>query len=283
MIIDKLYNEVEKKGSICVGLDTDISYIPKKYFEDNKVLSDVIFEFNKDIIDSTKDLVAIYKLQIAYYEKAGIQGLIAYSKTLEYLKSQNILSIGDIKRGDIAATADAYCSAHFEGKFEADFITLSPYMGFDTIEPFMDQIKNNEKGVFVLVRTSNPGAKDIEELRVDEEFVYDKVATGLEAMSAETMGECGYSSIGAVVGGTNPEELQKIRQKYKKLFFLIPGYGAQGGEADVLVGLDENHNGAIVNSSRGIITNHQKHDSDDVKKYSRLAVESMREDLKVGL
>ena len=137
MIIDRLFDEVKKKGNVCVGLDTHLDYIPQGMKDKYSDINELIFQFNKRIIDCTHDIVAIYKLQIAYYEAYGIEGLLAYKRTAEYLKSIDALSIGDVKRGDISATASMYAKAHFEGDFETDFITLNPYMGFDSITPYL--------------------------------------------------------------------------------------------------------------------------------------------------
>lgn len=281
MIIDKLYSEVKKKGNVCLGLDTSLDYIPEKMKKKYKDIDEVIFQFNKKIIDCTADITAIYKLQIAYYEAYGIRGLFGYMKTIEYLKSINALVIGDIKRGDIASTADMYAKAHFEGDFEVDFITLNPYMGFDSITPYFKYLDKGNKGIFVLLRTSNPGAKDIEYLDVEGKSLYYHVGDKLEEMGRKYIGESGYSLIGAVVGGTHTDEAIEIRKKYKDMYFLIPGYGAQGAKGnDVNLYLNEG-NGGIVNSSRGIITAYMKHEDGikEFEKYTREAVLSMREDI----
>lgn len=281
MIIDRLFNEVQKKGNICVGLDTHLDYIPESMKNEYKDISEIIFQFNKKIIDCTSDIVAIYKLQIAYYERYGIEGLLAYKKTLEYLRQIDALSIGDVKRGDISATATMYAKAHFEGDFETDFITLNPYMGFDSITPYLPYLERGEKGIFVLLRTSNPGAKDIEYLDVDGESLYYHIGDKLEEMGKEYLGECGYSAIGAVVGGTHTDEAKEIRNRYKNMYFLIPGYGAQGAKGkDVNLYLN-NGNGGVVNSSRGIIKAYMKYEDGEEKfeEYIRGAVLSMREDI----
>ncbi|MGJ0845064.1 orotidine-5'-phosphate decarboxylase [Tissierella praeacuta] len=281
MIIDRLYNEVERKGNVCVGLDTSLDYIPEKMKKKYKDIDEIIFQFNKRIIDCTEDITAIYKLQIAYYEAYGIRGLFGYMKTLEYLRSINALSIGDVKRGDIASTADMYAKAHFEGDFETDFITLNPYMGFDSITPYLKYLDKGSKGVFVLLRTSNPGAKDIEYLDVEGKSLYYHVGDKLQEMGSKYIGKSGYSLIGAVVGGTHLDEAIEIREKYKDMYFLIPGYGAQGAKGkDVSLYLNEG-NGGVVNSSRGIITAYKKHEDGvlNFEKYTREAVLSMREDI----
>lgn len=279
MIIDRLYKEIEKKGFVCVGLDTHYDYIPNNLKGSNLV--DTVFNFNKKIIDATHDEVAIYKLQIAYYEAMGIDGLKAYAKTLAYIKDKNLLSIADIKRGDIAATAKEYAKAHFSGDFEADFITLNPYMGFDSITPYLDYVEKSEKGLYVLLRTSNPGAKDIEYLNVDEEPLYYNVGDRLNEMAKNYIGECGYSSIGMVVGGTHSQEAVDIRERYPNINFLIPGYGAQGGKPEDIRIYLKDFKGGVVNSSRGIITAYKKYEDGEAKfeDYTRKAVLDMKADI----
>lgn len=284
MIIDRLHDEVQEKGNVCVGLDTSLDYIPGEIKEKYQNIEDVIFEFNKKIIDCTLDIVPIYKLQIAYYEAYGIRGLKAYRRTLEYIKHIGSLSIGDIKRGDISSTAEMYGKAHFEGDFEADFITLNPYMGFDSITPYLKYIENGKKGIFVLLRTSNPGAKDIQYLKINSQHssLYTYVGDKLSEMGSKYLGNCGYSSIGAVVGGTHTDEAIEIRNRYKNMFFLIPGYGHQGGKGKDVALYLKNGNGGIVNSSRGIITAYKKYEDGECNfhKYARAAVLAMKEDIK---
>lgn len=256
MIIDKLYREVEDKGPICVGLDTDISYIPEVIKKDSMSVSDMIFTFNKYVIDYTKEYTAIYKPQIAYYEAQGIEGMKAYKKTLGYLRKNHLLIIADIKRGDISATASMYAKAHFSGDFEADFITINAYMGFDTIEPFIPYIKKGDKGIFVLLRTSNEGAKDIQYLKSQDKYVYNHIGDYLAQIGEKYKTDCGYSPIGMVTGGTHKKEATDIRDRYPNTFFLIPGYGAQGATGEDVKLYLKNGNGGVVNSSRAIIKSH---------------------------
>ncbi|MGN9165938.1 orotidine-5'-phosphate decarboxylase [Tissierellaceae bacterium HCP3S3_D8] len=282
MMIDRLYEEVNKKGNVCVGLDTRLDYVPMWLRERYQDIDEVIFQFNKRIIDATIDIVPIYKPQIAFYEAYGIKGLMAYKRTLEYIKENNSISIGDIKRGDISSTAEMYGKAHFEGDFEADFITLNPYMGLDSITPYIRYIEEKGKGVFVLLRTSNPGAKDIQYLNVEgSKTLYYHVGDRLNEMASQYIGKCGYSSIGIVVGGTHIDEAREIRSRYGNMFFLIPGYGHQGAKGED-VALYLNHgNGGVVNSSRGIITAYKKYDDgeENFDSYARKAVLAMREDI----
>ena len=281
MIIDRLYEAVKEKGFVCVGLDSHLDYIPNYIKEKHEKISDIIFEYNKTIIDATSDIVAIYKPQIAYYESNGLEGLIAYQRTLRYLKEKGLLSIGDVKRGDIASTAKEYAKAHFKGEFEADFITLNPYMGMDSITPYLDYLKTGEKGVFVLLRTSNEGAKDIECLDYNGEALYFKVGDELKKFADELTSECGYSPLGFVVGATHSEEAKKIRERYKNIFFLLPGYGAQGAKAEDIRTYLNDFNGGVVNSSRGIIKYYQKFEDGEERfaHYTREAVLNMRKDI----
>ena len=281
MIIDRLYEAVKEKGFVCVGLDSHLDYIPNYIKEKHEKISDIIFEYNETIIDATSDIVAIYKPQIAYYEANGLEGLIAYQKTLRYLKEKGLLSIGDVKRGDIASTAKEYAKAHFKGEFEADFITLNPYMGMDSITPYLDYLKTGEKGVFVLLRTSNEGAKDIECLDYNGEALYFKVGDELKKFADELTSECGYSPLGFVVGATHSEEAKKIRERYKNIFFLLPGYGAQGAKAEDIRTYLNDFNGGVVNSSRGIIKYYQKFEDGEERfaHYTREAVLNMRKDI----
>ena len=258
LIIDKLYERVEERGVVCLGLDTAVEYLPSHVLE-GRTLSKALFHFNKEIIDATLDVVACFKVQIAYYEALGIEGLIAYKNTLQYLREKDAIIIADIKRGDIAATASQYAKAHFTGDFEADFITLSPYMGMDSIEPYLPYMKEGIKGVFVLVRTSNPGAEDFENLDiVGGKKLYNAVGDRLTEMGQEVKGKYGYTQIGGVIGCTHVEEGKEIRSRYNDMFFLIPGYGAQGGKAEDVALYLNNGNGGVVNSSRGILLAYKK-------------------------
>ncbi|MGL4848310.1 MAG: orotidine-5'-phosphate decarboxylase [Clostridium sp.] len=281
-IIDKLYKRVEERGIVCVGLDTDLSYIPE-FLKTGKTNKEAIIAYNKEIIDKTEDVASCFKVQIAYYEALGLEGLEAYKETLEYLRKKDLIIIADIKRGDIAATAKMYAKAHFEGDFEADFITLSPYMGMDSIEPYMPYLESGKKGVFSLVRTSNSGAKDIEYIKDGSgKNVYDIVGEKLTEMGTKLQGECGYTPIGGVIGCTHVEEGAKIRQTLNNMFFLIPGYGAQGGKAEDVAMYLNKGNGGVVNSSRGILLAYKNKGLDE-KEFANAAREEairMRDEIK---
>ena len=227
--MDKLYEAVEARGPVCVGLDTDFSYLPADFVDSTLSKGENIVRFNKKLIDATKAVAGCYKVQIAYYEALGLEGLKAYADTLKAVREAGVPVIADIKRGDIAKTAEMYAMGHFAGDFEADFVTLAPYMGLDSISPYLPYAEKQGKGMFVLCRTSNGGAKDFEyEKLADGRHVYDLVGDKLNALGKDYMGEHGYSSIGLVIGGTHIEEATEIRAKYQDSFFLIPGYGAQG-------------------------------------------------------
>jgi orotidine-5'-phosphate decarboxylase len=257
--MDKLYEAVAAKGPVCVGLDTAADYVPPG--ERRKAASDAeaVLAFNLALIDGTADAAACYKVQIAYYEALGLAGLGAYAKTLRYIRERGIPVIADIKRGDIADTALRYAEAHFSGDFEADFVTLSPYMGMDSVEPWLSWADKAGKGAFVLMRTSNKGRRDFEyqELKSGG-FLYDAVGDRLAELAAGRTGRYGYGAFGAVAGAdpASPAERAEaaaIREKRRNLFFLIPGYGAQGGAASDAALLLRDGNGGVVNASRSIL------------------------------
>lgn len=303
MIIDKLIDSIKAKGNpTVVGLDPRIEYIPKfimekkyaKYGVSLKAVSKGIFEFNKFIIDEIYDLIPAIKPQIAMYERYGIDGMKAYLKTIEYAKEKGLIIIGDIKRSDIASTAEAYSDGHI-GRveimeksfdvFKQDFITLNPYLGSDSITPFLKDCKQYEKGLFILAKTSNPNSAEIQDLIVDGIPLYEKIGYLIDTWGSELIGKNGYSEIGAVVGATHKEQAERLRKIMPKSFFLVPGYGAQGGKAeDLAVCFDKNGLGAIINSSRGIIANHLKEEfkglGKDFAKAARQAVIEMKEDLR---
>ncbi|MDR1230954.1 MAG: orotidine-5'-phosphate decarboxylase [Spirochaetaceae bacterium] len=257
--MDALFEAVRNKGPVCVGLDTAPDYLPPVYGPDGRRGRDrnpaaAILDYNKALVDATFDLCACYKVQIAYYESLGIDGLAAYRDTLRYIKEHGGLCIADIKRGDIADTAAQYAKAHFSGDFEADFVTLSPYMGMDTLDPWLAHASNTGKGAFVLLRTSNPGARDFQWAPLKNgEPLYTAIADKLVTLAEQTAGKHGYGAFGAVVGCTDPTEAAAIREHCHNLFLLIPGYGAQGGGAKDAARLLQNNNGGIVNASRSIL------------------------------
>ncbi|GFZ31581.1 orotidine 5'-phosphate decarboxylase [Clostridium zeae] len=284
-IVDKLYEKVEKNGVVCVGLDTDISYIPQQLLSKFVNIEDAIFEYNRRIIDATSDVAACFKLQIAYYEALGMSGLRAYSKTLRYLRGRDLITIADIKRGDIAATAKMYAKAHFTGEFESDFITLNPYMGMDSIEPYLPYLEKHNKGIFALVKTSNSGSGDIQDCIIEgKDEVYEHVGSMIETLGKDYIGDSGYSSLGVVVGCTHREQARKLRKSLASSYFLIPGYGAQGGKAeDVALSL-KNGNGGVVNSSRKILLAYKEEENfTNFEDSARKETIRMRDDIKTAV
>ncbi len=253
--MELLREKAAQNGPLCIGLDTDPSYIPSSLLRKFPSKAEAVFSYNKAIISRIGDSACCCKVQIAYYEALGIEGMKAYSKTLKELKNSGIIAISDVKRGDIAATASAYARAHFSGDFESDIITVNPYMGFDTLSPFTEYCAEG-KALFVLLRTSNPGMKDIENLDLTAGGkVLDRVGSELLRLSGEfkeRFPEAKCSPVGAVVGCTEEADALSLREKYPDVFFLIPGYGAQGGAARIAASL-LGKAGGTVNSSRGIL------------------------------
>ena len=283
LIIDKLFKSVEKKGHVCIGLDTDLEYLPTIFRNKFAHEEHALLRFNQQIIDATFDVSACYKVQIAYYEALGLKGMKVYADTLNYIRNKGGIVIADIKRGDIAKTAEMYAKAHFEGDFESDFITINPYMGMDSIEPYLPYVKNKEKGLFPLIRTSNKGAEDIEYIENKEgKRVYDIVGEKILNIGSEFMGGCGYSSIGGVVGCTHIDEGLKMRETLSKMFFLIPGYGAQGGAAEDVAIYLKNGNGGVVNASRSILLAYKKVENgeNNFEKCAREEAIKMRDEIR---
>jgi len=274
---------IQKKSPVVVGLDPRLERIPRAY-KKGKTISEALFAFNKDIIDGIFDSAPAVKLQIAFYEKYGLEGLKAYVESKKYAKSKDLFVIGDIKRGDIGSTSKAYSNGHLGhvaygdkiiDDFEVDNVTVNPYLGEDCIKEFIEDIKIYDKSIFVLVKTSNPSSKQIQDISKDGQTIYERVAEMVSGMNSEFNGA--YGPIGAVVGATYPEELIALRKQMPKAYFLVPGYGAQGGKAkDVVRAFNEDGLGALVNSSRGIIFNYETLGS-SVKEGARAAVKEMNE------
>lgn len=305
MFVNRLIQEIkEKKSPIVVGLDPRINLIPgtvkNKYFERHgktfKAVAEAILEFNKEIIDNIYDIASAVKPQIAFYEQYGIEGLNAYNETCKYAHKKGLLIIGDIKRGDIGSTSKAYSNAHIgktevEGEslqaFYADSITVNPYLGDDCLKEFVGDIERYEKGMFVLVKTSNPTSSQLQDLVVEGKKIYEKVAEMVDGWSKDYIGEYNYSSIGAVVGATYPEEAKTLRSLMPSSYFLVPGYGAQGGTAeDVIYCFNEDGLGAVVNSSRGILYAYKKEEKCLEERYgkaARRAAIRMRDDINTTL
>lgn len=275
-MIQKLIEKIQKtKAPVCVGLDPMLSYIPehitkKAYAECGETLegaAEAVWQFNKEIVDNTWDLIPAVKPQIAMYEQFGIPGLAAYKKTVDYCKSKGLIVIGDAKRGDIGSTSAAYAAAHLGrvkvgsavlAGFDTDFVTVNPYLGTDGVKPFVDVCTAEDKGIFVLVKTSNPSSGEFQDRLIDGRPLYELVADKVVEWGSASM-DGAYSNVGAVVGATYPEMSRILRRQMPNTYFLVPGYGAQGGTAeDLRYCFNEDGLGAIVNSSRGIIAAYRK-------------------------
>ena len=305
-MINQLVANIKKTGApIVVGLDPMLNYIPEQvqkkafaeYGETLEGAAEAIWQFNKEIVDKTYDLIPAVKPQIAMYEQFGLPGLAAFKKTVDYCKEKGLVVIGDIKRGDIGSTSAAYAVGHI-GKvkvgsktyapFDEDFVTVNPYLGSDGVNPFLDVCKEEKKGIFVLVKTSNPSSGEFQDQKIDGRPLYELVGEKVAAWGSEVMGD-EYSYVGAVVGATYPEMGKVLRKVMPKAYILVPGYGAQGGKGKDLVHFfNEDGLGAIVNSSRGIIAAYKqeqyaKFGAENFGDASRAAVETMIADIKVAL
>ena len=305
-MIQKLISNIQKtKAPIVVGLDPMMNYIPqqvkeKAFQEFGETLegaAEAIWQYNKEIVDCTCDLIPAVKPQIAMYEQFGIEGMKAFKKTVDYCKSKGLVVIGDVKRGDIGSTSAAYATGHL-GKvqvgsktysaFDEDLATVNPYLGSDGIKPFMEVCKEEKKGLFILVKTSNPSSGEFQDQLIDGKPLYELVGEKVAQWGEECMGEQ-YSYIGAVVGATYPEMGKVLRKVMPKSYILVPGYGAQGGKgADLVHFFNEDGLGAIVNSSRGIIAAYKqekyaKFGAEHFGEASRAAVEDMVADINQAL
>ncbi len=305
-MINKLVEKIQKTNApIVVGLDPMLSYVPehikekafKEFGETLAGAGEAIWQFNKAIIDSTYDLIPAVKPQIAMYEQFGIEGLKAYEKTVNYCKEKDLVVIADVKRGDIGSTSAAYATGHlgkvqvgsqmFAG-FNADFATVNPYLGSDGIKPFLDVCKEENKGIFILVKTSNPSSGEFQDRLIDGKPLYEHVAEKVASWGEEVMGDA-YSYVGAVVGATYPEMGAALRKVMPKAYILVPGYGAQGGKGKDLVHFfNEDGLGAIVNSSRGIIAAYKQEayarfGAENFADASRQAVVDMVDDIATAL
>lgn len=307
-MINKLIDKIQKTNApIVVGLDPMMKFVPEhiqraafaEYGETLEGAAEAIWQYNKGIVDAIYDLVPAVKPQIAMYEQFGIPGMIAFKKTVDYCKEKDLVVIGDVKRGDIGSTSEAYAVGHL-GKvdvgsksyygFDEDFATVNPYLGSDGIKPFTKICKEEKKGIFVLVKTSNPSSGEFQDRLIDEKHLYELVGEMVSLWGAECMPENGnYSYVGAVVGATYPEQGRVLRKIMPRTFILVPGYGAQGGKgADLVHFFNEDGLGAIINSSRGIIAAYQQekyaqYGAENYADASRAAVLDMREDIAQAL
>ncbi len=288
-MIQQLIQKIQKtKAPVCIGLDPMLSYIPehilkasfREFGENLAGAADAIWNYNREIVDHTWDLVPCVKPQIAMYEQFGIEGLKIYEKTVRYCQEKGLLVIGDAKRGDIGSTSAAYATAHL-GKvkvgdsvctaFGTDFLTVNPYLGTDGVKPFVDVCKEQDKGIFVLVKTSNPSSGEFQDRLVEGKPLYEHVADKVVEWGRDCM-DGAYSNVGAVVGATYPEMSAVLRKQMPNTYFLVPGYGAQGATAlDLKPCFNEDGLGAIVNSSRGIIAAYKQ------EKYAKFGPEHFAE------
>ena len=258
----------EMNNPTVIGLDPRYDMLPncikEKYGTDVQSVCEGILEYNKALIDATYDIIPAVKPQIAFYEMFGVDGINCFKETCKYAKEKGMIVIADVKRGDIGSTAAGYSNAYLgetpvgdkkESFFDIDFVTVNPYLGVDGIKPFIEDAKKYRKGIFILVKTSNPSSAELQDLRLESgETVYEKVAELVKTWGEELIGEKGYSSVGAVVGATHPTQLKDLRKLMPNTFFLIPGYGAQGGKAeDIALGFDKDGVGGIVNASRSLM------------------------------
>lgn len=305
-MINKLISNIKKTDApIVVGLDPMLSYIPEfiqkkafaEYGETLEGAAEAIWQFNKEIVDKTCDLIPAVKPQIAMYEQFGLPGLMAFKKTVDYCKSKDLVVIGDIKRGDIGSTSAAYATGHIGrvkvgGKeytpFDEDFVTVNPYLGSDGVNPFVKVCQEEKKGLFILVKTSNPSSGEFQDQLVGGRPLYELVGEKVAQWGEDCMGD-GYSYIGAVVGATYPEMGKALRKVMPKSYILVPGYGAQGGKgADLVHFFNEDGLGAVVNSSRGIIAaykqeKYERFGAENFGEASRDAVKDMAADIREAL
>lgn len=305
-MIDKLVTKIKKtQAPICVGLDPKLAFVPEaiqkksfqEYGETLEGAADAIWQFNKAIVDAVYDLIPAVKPQIAMYEQFGIPGLSAFQKTVDYCRKKDLVIIGDVKRGDIGSTSESYALAHLGrvqvGKnripvFNEDFATVNPYLGSDGVEPFLTVCDEEKKGIFVLVKTSNPSSGEFQDRLIDGRPLYEHVAEKVAAWAEEHMGSS-YSYVGAVVGATYPEIGKVLRRVMPKSYILVPGYGAQGGRgADLVDYFNADGLGAVVNSSRGIIAAYKKPEyarfgEENFADAARQAVLDMKEDINGAL
>ena len=295
-MIDLLFDKVaEVRNPSVLGLDTRLEYLPQKLLdkfdpsEPFQSAAMLLFEFNTNLIDAVEGIIGCVKLQSAYYEMYGFPGICMMAALIRYAKKRGMIVILDGKRNDIGTTADAYASAYLgetqfpdgvaRRAFEADFLTVTPYLGADGIAPFVKRCAENKKGIFILDKTSNPSSGQLQDKEVEGRPVYDYMASLIAEWGSDVVGKYGYSSVGAVVGATYPEQGAALRSAYPTIPFLLPGYGAQGAKgADLALCFDKRGFGAVVNASRSLLCAHR----DSYKIYyeaTRTAAEEMREDL----
>lgn len=299
--IDRLIEKIkETNNPTVIGVDTRYDMVPdcvkNKYFKDIKGMCSAMLEYSKALIDSTYDIIPAVKLQSAYFEMYGVEGIKLYKEMIDYCKEKDMVVMADVKRGDIGSTSAGYSKAYLgkntinekeEGIFDVDFATVNPYMGSDCVNPFVEDCKKYDKGIFVLVKTSNKSSGELQDLKTEDgEEIHKKVAKLVNTWGKDLIGQYGYSSVSAVVGATYPKQLQELRELMPHSYFLIPGYGAQGGKAeDIALGFDENGLGGIVNATRSLMCAYKsdlwkdKFKEEDYAKATRAEAIRMRDEL----
>lgn len=299
--IDKLIEKIkETNNPTVIGVDTRYDMVPEcvknKYSKDINGMCSAMLEYSKALIDATYDIIPAVKLQSAYFEMYGVEGIKLYKEMIDYCKSKGMIVMADVKRGDIGSTSAGYSKAYLgkniinekeEGIFDVDFATVNPYMGSDCVNPFVEDCKKYDKGIFVLVKTSNKSSEELQDLKTEDgEEIYKKVAKLVNTWGKDLIGEYGYSSVSAVVGATYPKQLKELRELMPHAYFLIPGYGAQGGKAeDIALGFDKNGLGGIVNATRSLMCAYKsdlwkdKFKEEDYAKATRAEAIRMRDEL----
>lgn len=295
MRIDRLIEAIERTGNpSALGLDPRPDYLPQSLQDTlppeqdrtNEQVAHVLGTFNRALIDALADVVPCVKLQAAWYEMLGVEGMRLFGNTLLYARGKGMVTIADVKRNDIGISAEAYASCYFGEKapFPADFVTLNAYLGSDGIAPFLAHCERDGNGVFILVRTSNPSAGEIQDLQVDGRPLYEHMGEKVARWGEALTGGYGYSSVGAVVGATWPEEGKRLRELLPRTFFLVPGYGAQGATAEDLSGcFDSAGRGAVVNASRSLMCAHKKRNTQDFAPAARDEALLMRDEIRAAL
>lgn len=303
--IDILIEKIRETGNpTVIGVDTRYELVPEcvknKYSKDIEGMCEAMLEYSKALIDATYDIIPAVKLQSAYFEMYGVEGISLYKEMIDYCKSKNMIVMADVKRGDIGSTSAGYSKAYLgknminereEGIFDVDFATVNPYMGSDCVMPFVEDCKKFNKGIFVLVKTSNKSSGELQDLKTEDgEEIYKKVAKLVNQWGEELIGENGYSSVSAVVGATYPKQLKELRALMPHSYFLIPGYGAQGGKAeDIALGFDSNGLGGIVNATRSLMCAYKsdrwkdKFKEEDYAKATRAEAIRMRDELTTAI
>lgn len=304
-IIDVLIEKIKETGNpTVIGVDTRYELVPEcvrnKYSKDINGMCQAMLEYSKALIDATYDIIPAVKLQSAYFEMYGVEGIKLYKDMIDYCKSKGMVVMADVKRGDIGSTSAGYSKAYLgkniinekeEGIFDVDFATVNPYMGTDCVKPFVDDCQKYNKGIFVLVKTSNKSSGELQDLKTEDgEEIYKKVAKLVNKWGEELIGEYGYSAVSSVVGATYPKQLKELRELMPHSYFLIPGYGAQGGKAeDIALGFDENGLGGIVNATRSLMCAYKsdlwkdKYREEEYAQATRAEAIRMRDELRAAL